>query len=246
MEELIEFTANKSPIEIALRIDSDGMTTARKLYEWLELNPAHYARWLKDSITENPYADESDFSPLVVKNKPERGRPTEDYRITASLAKRISMASKSERGEQARQYFIGCEQILKRLAEEKQKTAIERAKGIGIRIALTDVIKASGENERMHGHAFSLYTDLIYRALFGKTSKQLREFFNISKKQNLRDYLNASEIAAVAKYEDLAKSLMNAGWGYSEIKKFLVSFENRFEIENKRSEQGAFSIPEKE
>lgn len=36
MNELME-QVNKTPIEIALDIDEDGMTTARKLYTFLEL-----------------------------------------------------------------------------------------------------------------------------------------------------------------------------------------------------------------
>ena len=36
MDNLIN-TSNQTPIEIALGIDENGMTTARKLYEFLEL-----------------------------------------------------------------------------------------------------------------------------------------------------------------------------------------------------------------
>lgn len=41
----------------------------------------------------------------------------------------------------------------------------EREKGIAVRQALTNAIKESGENERMHGHAYSTYTDLIYKVV---------------------------------------------------------------------------------
>ena len=37
MEEIMNVT-NQTPIEIALQIDEDGFTTAKKLYEWLELS----------------------------------------------------------------------------------------------------------------------------------------------------------------------------------------------------------------
>lgn len=36
-------TSDKTPIEIALQIDKDGMTTASKLYAFLELNPSNFA-----------------------------------------------------------------------------------------------------------------------------------------------------------------------------------------------------------
>ncbi len=48
----------QTPIEIALGIDEKGMTTAKRLYEFLELNPRNYARWCKSNITGNEFAEE--------------------------------------------------------------------------------------------------------------------------------------------------------------------------------------------
>lgn len=223
MSEEIMNVTNQTPIEIALQIDEDGFTTSKKLYDWLNLNPAHYARWIKENITENPYADESEFSPLKAKTSSKGGRPTENYIITASLAKRISMAAKSERGEQARNYFIGCEQALVRLAEQKHKTELERAKGIAVRQALTKAFQQSNENERMHGHAYSTYTNLIYKSIFGKDAKHLREEYGISQKDELRVCFSAEELQQVQKAEMLVSSLVEYGWGYDEIKDFILN-----------------------
>lgn len=211
----------RTPIEIALQIDDEGFTTSKKLYEWLELNPAHYARWIKENITENPYVDEKEFSPFMVKTSSKGGRPTEDYRITASLAKRISMATKSQRGEDARKYFLGCEQVLARLAEQKQKTEIERAKGIAVRQALTKAIQQSGENERMHGFAYSSYTDLVYKAVFNKNAKQLKEEYGIGKQENLRDMFPQEDIAKIKSVEMVIGGLVDCGWGFNEVKDFI-------------------------
>lgn len=46
-------TSNLTPIEIALGIYENGMTTAKKLYEFLELNPSNYSKWYKTNIIEN-------------------------------------------------------------------------------------------------------------------------------------------------------------------------------------------------
>lgn len=221
MENLIEVT-EKTPIEIALQIDDDGFTTSKKLYDWLELNITNYSRWLKENITENPFVDESEFSSLMTKTSKQGGRPTQDYKITASLAKRISMATKSERGEQARNYFIGCEQALVKLAEQKHKTELERIKGIAVRQALTNAVKEAGENERMHGHAYSIYTDLVYKSLFGKSAKKFREELGIDKKESLRDHLGEEELKQVQNAEMLVSSLIGYGWGYNEIKEFVT------------------------
>ena len=222
MENLVE-VVNKTPIEIALGIDDEGFTTAKKLYFWLYENGTHYAKWLKDNVTENPFAEPNEFSPILRKPQKQGGRPTEDYRITASLAKRISMATKSERGEDARKYFIGCEQALKLVAEANHQRELERAKGIAVRQALTKAIQQSNENDRMHGHAYSTYTDVIYKSLFGKTAKQFRDEFGISKKDNLRDCFSEEDLSKIQNAEMLVSSLIGYGWGYSDIKEFIMN-----------------------
>ena len=103
----------------------------------------------------------------------------------------------------------------------------EREKGIAVRQALTKAIQQSNENERMHGHAYSTYTDIVYKVVFGKTAKQLREEYGITKKDNLRDYFNSDEISKVQSVEMIVSGLMNCGWGYDEIKGFIVSTKNK-------------------
>lgn len=98
---------------------------------------------------------------------------------------------------------------------------LEREKGIAVRQALTKALQQSAENERMHGHAYSTYTDLVYRSVFGKSAKQLREELGISKKDNLRDFFNPEELQMIQNAEMLVSSLMGYGWGYSDIKDFI-------------------------
>lgn len=98
---------------------------------------------------------------------------------------------------------------------------VERQKGITVRHIVTDMIKQSRENERMHGHAYSTYTDMIYRCLFGKSAKKLREEFGIGKTDNLRDCFTQEELKAINSKEMLVSSLIDCGWGYDQIKDFL-------------------------
>lgn len=98
----------------------------------------------------------------------------------------------------------------------------EREKGIAVRQALTNALQKSRENERMHGHAYSTYTNVIYKAVFGKDAKHLREEYGISKKDNLRDYFSAEELAAVQSVEMVVSGLVDFGWGYEEIKNFIL------------------------
>lgn len=99
----------------------------------------------------------------------------------------------------------------------------EREKGIAVRQAFTKAIQQSSENERMHGHAYSTYTDVIYKSIFGKNAKQLREEFGISKKENIRDYFSEEDLVKVQNAEMLVSALVGYGWGYNEIKEFILN-----------------------
>lgn len=113
---IIPSTSDKTPIEIALQIDSDGMTTASKLYAFLELNPSNFASWCRRNITRNKFATENeDYIVFVVENENPKlgGRPKTDYKLTSEFAKKLSMTGNTEKHEQARDYFIACEQGLK-------------------------------------------------------------------------------------------------------------------------------------
>lgn len=102
-----------------------------------------------------------------------------------------------------------------------QGKLIEREKGIAVRQSLTKALQQSTENERMHGHAYSTYTNCIYKVLFGKNAKQLREELGIGKKENLRDYLPEEQLRAIQSMECLVSGLVDCGWGYEQIKEFI-------------------------
>ena len=98
----------------------------------------------------------------------------------------------------------------------------EREKGIAVRQALTNALQLSQENERMHGHAYSTYTNVIYKAVFGKDAKHLREEYGIAKKDNLRDYFSEEELKAVQSVEMVVSGLIDFGWSYEQIKDFIL------------------------
>lgn len=100
---------NQTPIEIALGIDENGMTTAKKLFDFLGMNSKNYARWYRTNITDNPFAEKStDYFPFLT-NEECGGQASFDSKITAKFAKKLSMMQKNERGEQAREYFTQIE-----------------------------------------------------------------------------------------------------------------------------------------
>ena len=115
MNELME-QVNKTPIEIALGIDEEGMTTARKLYAFLELDSRNYSRWCKSNISENEFADENvDYWAFVI-NEEWGGQATTDYKLTAHFAMKLSMKGNGEKAEEAREYFTHLEERVKQKA----------------------------------------------------------------------------------------------------------------------------------
>lgn len=111
MDEITINTANQTPIEIALGIDKDGYTTARALYDFLEMPSQNFARWAKKNIEENEYFEENTdwWGFFTMKN----GNKCKDYRLTTDFAKHLSMESHSAKGKIARQYFLKVEDKLK-------------------------------------------------------------------------------------------------------------------------------------
>lgn len=104
----------RTPIEVALNIDSEGMTTARKLYDFLGLAQGQFSRWAKTNITDNEFATENEdywgFDIDVEGNK------AVDYKLTAHFAKKLSVKGNSEKAEQAREYFTTVEERVKQKA----------------------------------------------------------------------------------------------------------------------------------
>ena len=111
----VETGKMQTPIEIALGIDENGMTTAKKLYEFLELDSRNYSRWCKNNITENEFAEENvDYWAFVIDEERNfNPNPTTDYKLTAHFAKKLSMKGNGVKAEEARDYFTTLEERVK-------------------------------------------------------------------------------------------------------------------------------------
>ncbi|NFI04354.1 hypothetical protein FC959_08060 [Clostridium botulinum] len=109
---------NLTPIEIVLGIDQEGRTTARKLYEFLELAKSQFSRWSKTNILENVFAIENeDYKRFDINVE---GNITTDYKLSASFAKKLAIGTHNQKGEAAKDYFIKVEEKLKEIAMQSQ------------------------------------------------------------------------------------------------------------------------------
>lgn len=80
----------------------------RALHTFLEV-PTEFSKWMDRRIEEYGFIDGQDFSPFLAKST--GGRPTKEYALTLDMAKELSMVERTEKGKQARRYFIECERI---------------------------------------------------------------------------------------------------------------------------------------
>lgn len=148
-----------------------------------------------------------------------RGKNYKEYFVTRDGFVLLVMGFSGEKAMKFKLAYIKQFNAMEKALIGKIK---EREKGIAVRQTLTNALQKSQENERMHGHAYSTYTNVIYKAVFGKDAKNLREEYGISKKENLRDYFSEEELKAVQDMEMIVSGLVGIGWGYEQIKEFIM------------------------
>lgn len=95
-----------------IKINDDGLVSARDLHEFLGLSK-RFSAWF-ETYTKNEdygFTENEDFTSVLSSTVVNNGakRELQDYAITIDMAKELSMLSKSERGKQARKYFIQIE-----------------------------------------------------------------------------------------------------------------------------------------
>lgn len=148
-----------------------------------------------------------------------RSRTQKAYAMTRDGFTLLVMGYTGEKAMQFKEAYI---KQFNAMESALQGKLIERQKGIAVRQALTKALQQSNEDTRMHGHAYSTYTDCIYKTLFGMNTNQLREKFGINKKDSLRSCFTQEELRAVQSMECLVSGLVDCGWEYGAVKDFIA------------------------
>ena len=100
MQELIKVTEK----------DGVQLISARELYEFLGYDKSQWSRWSNKNIVEEGYFTEhEDYQRLDIMSN---GNNTTDYILKIDMAKELSMLARTEKGKQARKYFVECEKKL--------------------------------------------------------------------------------------------------------------------------------------
>lgn len=107
------------------------------------------------------------------------------------------------------------------MQKELNRRKVTRQIGKQAREALTNAIQSlpdSPHKEMKYKH----YTDLVYKIIFGRNAKQLREEYGISKKDSLRDRFSTEENTKIDKLEQQIGSMIELGYDYKAIKEALT------------------------
>jgi len=89
-----------------IKIDNDRQTVSgRSLHEFLEIE-TRYNDWFHRMV-EYGFIEGMDFYSILSEST--GGRPGTDHQLTIDMAKEVCMIQRTERGKQARQYFIEVE-----------------------------------------------------------------------------------------------------------------------------------------
>ena len=121
-----------------------------------------------------------------------------------------------------RQFKKDLVQEFYRMRRELTRRQIFRDAGKPIRRTLTDAIRDSGEDGRMHGHAYGTYTDLAYKAATGKIARILRKERGACATAIATDFLTSDELSAYNKAEERLTVLLDMGLTYDQIKTLLL------------------------
>lgn len=89
--------------------DLQQAVSARELHDFLEMTE-RFSSWF-DRMLAYGFSESGDFEKCKTFNA--SNRELEDYFISIDMAKEISMIQRSDKGKQARQYFLECERKLK-------------------------------------------------------------------------------------------------------------------------------------
>jgi anti-repressor protein len=246
MQELIKVSPNPR--------GGDGqVVSARDLYEFLEAK-AQFSNWCS-RMFEYGFEEGKDFLTILLEST--GGRPQTDFALTLDTAKEIAMLQRSEKGKQARQYFIECEKQLRNLAPVQPslpQTYAEALRALAEKIENEERLKS--ENQKLS--AKSEYVDKVLSSTTHLTTTIIAKELGMSARalnkklcEHGIQYKHQNHYVLYAKYQNRGLAEMkthqwNDEGGVGHTSHFLVWTElGRVTIHNLLNENLSWSQPSK-
>lgn len=199
------------------------ITTSLKVAEVFEKEHKHVIEAIKNLECSLEFG-RSNFRLTSYKDYWNRQKPM--YEITRDGFTFLAMGFTGKKAAQFKEDYIKAfnfmEEILRQTSLQEQNQIVREMSKL-IRRELTDVLKDSGLNEKMHGFGYKTFTDLIYKLILGMTAKKYRETFGLPKNANVREHLNEYQQKEVARLEKAIQGMIDIGMEYSQIKQTLIN-----------------------
>jgi phage anti-repressor protein len=101
------------PIEIQPRAiggEEVNAVDARQLHEWLEVGK-YFSDWFRQRVRQYGFVEGVDYVQIASQfcEAKRGGQNRRDFTLSIDMAKELAMVERTERGRQARRYFIECE-----------------------------------------------------------------------------------------------------------------------------------------
>lgn len=196
----------KRPITAKFEISLVKKSMGGQLQETVNLREMHtkidngekFADWIKNRIEQYDFVENKDF--IVFRNIPKNlkgGRPSIEYFGTISMAKELAMVERNEKGKQARQYFIRCEEELKQQTTNNPFNFVELGNNMGqvdvsIRVNQKDtrrrLMYIMARHLRCGRRWIQRLTNEIYQTLLDCPDATARNF---------REHMNLPQVSAV-------------------------------------------------
>ena len=205
---------NNELIKITQDENGNSVVSGRDLHEFLEVQ-TKYTDWFKRMV-DYGFTENVDFVVFLKNENDETAfggvRKIKDHALTLDMAKEISMIQRTEKGKQARQYFIEVEKEYKKQINESQfrlPTNLDE-----MTLMLSNVMQGQDKKIEEQGKKVDFLMDLS-----GLTSSRNKE---LTKARN-KKVIQVCGGAGSNSYKD--KSLRSKIY-----KELFKSFRNRFDV----------------
>lgn len=235
MNELIKITKDNN---------GNSVVSGRDLHDFLEVKTA-YKDWFP-RMCEYGFTDGKDFSSILSEST--GGRPRVDHAMTLDMAKEISMIQRTEKGKQARQYFIDVEKAYKekyklpQTPEEKLELTMQVTSRLNKRVDKAeehiDFLMKKSEIDSTQRYKLKHARDKkAVGVLNGKDSNAYKDKA-LSRKTFRSLEREFKETFVISRYEDLRKEDFDRAISF--INNWYPPFALRQEIEAKNAQENLF------
>ena len=236
---------------VKVKQDDNGnvIVSGRDLHEFLEVN-TQYTIWF-ERMKEYGFVENTDFVALNQKRLTAQGNKVAyiDHALTLDMAKEISMIQRTEKGKQARRYFIQVEKAYRKERELPQTPEERLALTMKVTLRLDkrvkkveadiDFLKNTSEIDSVQRHRlWKARNRKAVEVLGGKDSNAYKDKKNLSRKAFKALEHDLKETFNISRYEDLKKEDFEAAIKF--VENWYPPYTLKQEIEAKNSQENLF------